>query len=426
MGAAAEHAILSPSGKHRWGACSGSLVMEDGLPNEDSDFSAEGTAAHALAARAHTYRKPAAFFLGVAIQVGERVFIVDEEMADYVQQYLDETESRALGKELQIEQRLDMSDVYGVADQFGTGDAVIIDLPNRHLTVIDLKYGQGVKVFAEGNDQLLSYAAGAVSTYLLDGEIDNVTMVISQPRLHHLDEWTVGAEFLAEFATKAKVEAKVAMGILTDFRAGLLTMAQVEASLTPGDKTCRWCKVKATCPALSKFVSAEVIGAFEAIDDGTAPAMSPPTVPSDEEQLGRKMSCVQLVRDWCGAVEAEVYRKVTSGAQIIGSDGLAFKTVEGKAGHRAWTNKEVAKATLVELLGPTKAYEPATIITPSAADKVMNGRKKTKSEIWTDKVAPLVKQPRGKLSVVAGSDPRPAYSGEATIDEFEAIDELAQ
>lgn len=418
----AAHALLSPSSMSRWAHCIGSLAMEDGLPNEDSEFSAEGSAAHQLAMRALRYKKPCEFFRGETIQIGERVFEVNDEMIEFVQVYVDDTLMRATGKALLVEQRLDMSDVYGHAGQFGTGDAVIIDYERRHLTVKDLKYGQGVKVFAEMNEQGMSYAAGAMATYLLDGLIDNVTIVIDQPRLYHLDEWSITVESLEGFAYSAKLAAQSALQTLNDWRDKKIDMEQLESRLTPSEKACQWCKVKAVCNKLSRFVSEEVFAAFAAIDGGVTLALPPPSVPEDNEMLGRKASALPLIEAWCSAVSAELNRRVLSGSQIIGSDGLPFKTVQAKAGKREWIDDAAAEVKLVESLGD-KAFAPREIITPAVADQTMNGRKKKKAVAWAA-IALLYKQKPGSISVVPGSDPRPAYSGEASIDEF--ADELTQ
>jgi hypothetical protein len=418
-----EHALFSPSSMHRWAHCAGALAMEDGLPNEDSEYSAEGNAAHQLGYRALRYGKPCEFYRGEEIQIGERVFTVDDEMIINVQTYVDDTLMRmGAGCTLLVEQRLDMSEVYRQPKQFGTGDAVIIDLPKRHLTVKDLKYGQGVKVFAEMNEQGMSYASGAMATYMLDGLIDNVTIVIDQPRLYHLDEWTISVESLAGFAYGAAHAAAAAKEILDAVRAGTMDQEQLETQLTPAEKTCQWCKVKARCNKLSRHISNEVLLAFEAINDGSAPAMSAPTVPDDNELLGRKASSLGLIYDWCAAVDAELRRRVTSGISILGSDGLPFKTVQGKAGNREWIDEKIAETALTEVLGDN-AFKPREILTPAAADTKINGRKKTKAAAWAPLVQ-LYRQKPGSISVVPGSDPRPAYSGEASIDEFKVEEDL--
>lgn len=43
------HSMLSPSGAHRWLACTPSAVLERQFPDQGSDAAAEGTLAHELA-----------------------------------------------------------------------------------------------------------------------------------------------------------------------------------------------------------------------------------------------------------------------------------------------------------------------------------------------------------------------------------------
>ena len=43
------HSMVSPSGAHRWLACTPSAVLERQFPDQGSDAAAEGTLAHELA-----------------------------------------------------------------------------------------------------------------------------------------------------------------------------------------------------------------------------------------------------------------------------------------------------------------------------------------------------------------------------------------
>lgn len=402
-----DHAKHSPSGAHRWMRCYGSLTLEAGLPNEDSQYSAEGTAAHILGTRALNYNKPTSFFHDETLQVGQRVFAVDEEMETNVQLYVDEVRARAKGAELLVEQRLDLSEVTGLDDEFGTGDAVIVDVPKRHLTVIDLKYGMGVKVYAEKNEQMMLYALGAYLQYLLAGDFDFVTMVIVQPRLDHIDEWTIDVATLLAFMEEVRAVIK---------RGG--------TALVPGEKQCRFCKAKATCPALAEFVSKEIFNDFESIDDPALLARRAPSVPADNERLGIRMANLPMIQNWCTAVRAEAERRVLTGEKIIGSDGLPFKIVEGKSGGRKWKADKLTEAEglLVGQLG-TRAYEPQEIISAAAAAKILD---KKKTEATWALFADLYAKARGKPSIAAGSDPRPPYEGNADASEFESPDELSE
>src|SRR5208282_5467582 len=98
---------------------------------------------------------------------------------------------------------------------------VAIAIPtNRSAVVEDLKDGSGEKVYAsycvqpatdttpevrEPNPQLALYALGMLSTFELFGPIDEVLLVIYQPKLDHVDEFRIGTEALRAFGDKAGI-----------------------------------------------------------------------------------------------------------------------------------------------------------------------------------------------------------------------------
>lgn len=169
------HALLGASKAHRWMRCPGSIALEAPIQDTTSAHAEEGTRAHELAA-AILERKP---FLEDS----------DLEMFNHVMTYVGYVRAEAEGHTLLIEQRVDYSDVIGVPDSFGTADCII--LAGDTIKIIDLKYGMGVKVDAEENEQLMLYALGALEVFGPVGDFKKAKLVIVQPRLNTISEWEV-------------------------------------------------------------------------------------------------------------------------------------------------------------------------------------------------------------------------------------------
>ena len=130
----AAHAKLSASSSARWLSCPGSVQATENLPNPSSKYALEGSAAHELGEICLKTGTWCAEFIGKALP--ETRWTVDEEMAGYVQEYVDLVQQLAGRGELEVEVRLDFSHI--VPDGFGTSDAITYDPLSKTLTVIDL------------------------------------------------------------------------------------------------------------------------------------------------------------------------------------------------------------------------------------------------------------------------------------------------
>lgn len=381
------HARLSPSSAHRWMRCPASLALEANYPDSSSEFADEGTAAHELASMALTADRNADAFLGRVIPVGEREFIVDDDMAGHVQTYVDQVRALAEGGLLFVEQRVDFSRYIGVPESFGTSDAVIVR--GDEIVCVDLKYGRGVRVEAEENEQLQLYALGALDAFGLAFDFKRVRMVIVQPRLGVVSEWDCSVEELETFGAKAQDAAALA--------------SSGQAQPSAGEKQCRFCKAKADCPALAAQVARSVTGDFE---DLTAKRVAEaiddlPMVYS--KALGQRLAAVDLVEQWCKAVRARAEAELLQGRRVDG-----FKLVEGRRGPRAWASEADAEALLKSMRLKTDQMYDLKLISPTTADKLVKAGAIGPRQ--ASKLAELVTQSPGKPSVAPESDKRPALS----------------
>lgn len=391
--------------------CPGSLALEAAFPNDSSEFAAEGTAAHTLAALALDQGNDAAAYLGRVIEADGRDFTVDEEMASHVQTYIDAVRAAAQGGELLIEQRVEFSDHIGVPESFGTSDAVI--LLEREIQVHDLKFGRGVRVEAEENEQLMLYALGALNEFGMLGDFESVRMVIHQPRLDHVSEWACSVVDLLNFAQKAAMQASWAIACIEQ------GVDEAE-DLAPGDKQCRFCKAKATCPALTAQVLDTVADDFvdQTRDIGQQLGTCTDRVTnSDGAHLARMMPHLDLIESWCKAVRAEVERRLLAGEPVAG-----YKLVEGRRGARQWANQEEAEQALKTMRLKLEQMYDLKLISPTTAEKLHKAGDIGPRQ-WP-RLQQLITQADGKPSVAPESDKRPAIVITATADEFDAVEDL--
>lgn len=392
------HAHLSPSAASRWIHCPASVRLEDEYwrthKEKDSPFALEGTLAHSLAeikARdlaGHFDRDEYLDLIEewnfeVQYQMDQGLDLDPEKMdqdtdkyVEYIRSVLDEIPDSTL----LVEQRVDT----GLPECWGTGDAIIVSPDN--VTIIDLKYGMGVRVSAQDNPQLQLYGVGALESYGdLLGDPKSVTMTIFQPRLGSISSVSMDAGELREWRDSLIPIAKDALAGSKKFG--------------PSEDVCRWCPVAGDCRARMKMVAET--------DFSVEPDLL------TLEEMGAALERIPMIKSWCSAVEASALEHAyTEGEHIPG-----FKVVSS-GGRRYIKDPPATVQFLIDHGYTAEQVAELRIKTLGAIQKLIGNNKKM-VELLGDQIA----KTDGRPSLVKESDPRrPISSTQEVAADFEKED----
>jgi hypothetical protein len=303
------HAHLSPSSAERWLACPGSVRLSDSLERSDdsgSVFAEEGTRAHTLAyleaSRAfdlmdeRDYLTHKAAWLRQAEAHGDDVEEMEEGAREYVTVLQDIHSDLAEDGPVQVllERRVDPA----VPGSWGTADAILVGI--RRIAVVDYKFGRGVVVEVERNPQVMLYGLGALELMDLLGTIEDVDLVVVQPRAGGISRWSLSADDLKGW------RETVVLPVVAE-------TSMPEARLVPGDAA-------GVCKARAAWVTRRDFGDPDLMD---------------EDDLADAVRRLKEIRDWCNAVEAEALRQAYSygarlpGLKVVMSGGK--RTIKDKA-----------------------------------------------------------------------------------------------
>lgn len=420
--------VLRPSGGPKWMTCAASPLLERDEPDSSSEYADEGTAAHYLAATclAKGVDTEAYIFHSIVVEEGKderfvapteplpnrtkktSVWLVDDEMASHIQAYINYCRQYAdCADAMLVEQRIDFSEAVGLPGSKGTADCVIIDGETLH--VIDLKYGQGVPVHAEHNEQLLIYALGAVAEHGMLQDFKRVMLHIYQPRIDNISTWECSMTELDAFAAKAKAQVQKISDI---WETGVVG----PADFAPSEKACKWCKAK-PCAAMDAAVASAIEDEFTDLDAVDLKQAAAEVAHASNDRLARSKSKVPLVQMWVKAVDARTYSELQAGHEVPG-----YKLVEGGKGNRAWLDEAQVEGMLKTMrLQPEEMYD-FKLISPTTAEKLATQGEKPVigPRQWKKLQAAIVRANR-EPKVVPISDKRKALDVTLIEEEFDDL-----
>lgn len=375
-----QHALLSASSAHRWLHCTGSPLLEKEFPDTTSVYAQEGTLAHELCElklKKYTTVMPKGTYTRAHNKITKSE-LWQNEMESTSETYLEYVKGIMLSCEIApavlIEKRVDFSRY--VPEGFGTADCLILAGDTLH--VIDYKHGKGVVVDADHNPQMMLYALGAIDELSLLYRFKSIHMVIVQPRVNNISEFTMTADELREWGESVvKPKAEAAISGKGEFEAG---------------DWCRFCRAKQQCK--TRYES----------NDSLYPELSerhdPRLITLDE--LGEYLKRGRDMAAWLEDMKEYALSESLAGAEVPG-----WKAVEGR-GSRAFTDTDEAVDTLIKNgIDESVLYE-RRVLTLAQMEKAVG--KKAFGEI----VGNLVVKNPGKPTLVEESDKRPKITNQPT------------
>ena len=445
------HARLSASQTKRWAACPGSVAVLEERPDlqgSSNQYAQMGTCAHALVERCLTEGSFTSDYKGRLIEIldpgGDEgtsflrknakmptdpqrvVFEVDDDMVEatgsmvrYVRfrcwdygllgdvdsdDDLAKAVAKIVGRTLHLEKHVtplpDRDDTGGTAD-------VIIDAWPDVLEVVDYKNGSGVFVPVEGNEQLRSYALGALREAGSD-DYETVRYTICQPRHLQSPNGGVMSEDVSpkELLSWGRWLAARAedVDLAREWVEGGANFAQLyeESLVSTGEdgSHCNFCELLSECPAALNKAQELAVTDF---DDEPAE----PDVPQGNNSLAILLPWVPFMDKWLKEVNASAERLLLAGGSLPG-----FKLVR-KRSNRQWVDK-----TEDELIAELKSYglkkkdcltEPKLLSGPQMEKLIDLDRRE---EFGKD----LLFKPKGGLTVASEDDKRSAVVADPAAD----------
>jgi hypothetical protein len=329
-------------------------------PKPSSKYADEGTLLHDAIAQVLDKDVKPESLLGMAYQ--------DQVLT---QELIDNKLHVALDLLGQVDPNLEME--YAIETEVGFGDFLpdvfgSCDLLGRignRAIVLDWKFGDGVTVGVEENEQLLFYAAAAMRTpsvsWVFDGTTEIECVIIQPPMIRR---WVTTVERVKQFELQLLQAVKAS--------------AKKDAPIAVGEH-CRWCSAKPVCPKMTGAVDRALDTQLENID---------------ANKIGAYLANCDLLEQWITDLRALAHQILEADKPVPG-----WKLVNKRA-TRQWANEDVADDVLSKVIPKDELYV-AKMISPAQAEKVL---KKLGQQLPDD----LVVAVSSGSTLAREDDPRPA------------------
>ena len=373
---------LKPSHAARWLNCSVSPRLSAGITEERSQFSQAGILAH----------KYAEALLIPLIDTESRLKKITEHpdwdassarhAETYVGLVLNDFNSKAAhgGAPIEVEVEFKLSfDAY-LPGAFGYADAVMIT--NKTITIYDFKDGR-TPVYATDNPQAMIYALGVLELLKFTHDIENVELVIAQPRINNISCALYRAEDVIKWAEDVlKPGAELAKAGGTE--------------AVPGT-WCGYCPARFTCAVRAEAALGEVrdLPKVELID---------------AQAVARHLSQIEFSEKWIKDARAYLLSQLQ-----LGVTTEEYKLVQGR-GTRQWVDPKKVIKKLRALKFKKGEYINEKLCGIEDATNLLG------VDGLQEHLGDLIHRPGGRPVLAAASDKREAYGLADAITAFNALE----
>ena len=343
-------------------ACPGSVALCAAMPPKPSSkYADEGTLLHnVMDVILTTGQTPEAC---IGMKYGN-IKLTDELINEKVYPALRALDEIDPNKEMEYatETRVGFGDF--LPNVFGSTD--LLGRVGRRAIILDWKFGSGVAVDAEENDQLMFYAAAAMRTpevqWIFD-DCDEIECIIVQPP--SVKRWVTTTKRIKEFET--------------DLKAAVKESSKPNAPLFAGDH-CRWCAAKPTCPLMTGAVERTLHAQIDILDVA---------------QIASYLKKADTLEQWIADLRGLAHQVLEVGKPIPG-----YKLVAKRA-TRQWVDEDQALVAMMNEGLPEDELLVSKIVSPAQAEKVL---KKHGKQLPANQVVAV----SSGSTMVEDSDPRPA------------------
>jgi len=359
-------------------ACPRSYTLSKDVPNEESEYAAEGSMLHEACERIlNDEFENQEDVIGLETRWGAVTKDLYQEMIVPAVSAFDKLFDERF--EFFLEKTVNFP---GIPDSFGTAD--VIGQTDEYTAILDWKFGRGVEVDAEDNKQLLFCASAARHDYPNMFKHNKIFGIIVQPGFDHEPKvWQFTHAEVDEFEK--------------DLIAAWACVEDTNVPLREGSH-CTFCPAKALCPAKHEKIRKVQMLAKEAAEGK----------PSNEHMPSRDLAVLlplaEEALEWANAVKKLAHAELERGTVIAG-----WKLVQKRA-TRKWEDEAEAAKKLRNMRMTKVDMYPVKLISPAQAEKWMkaNTSSKRAKTIRTAKLEELITSHSSGTTLVPADDPREA------------------